>query len=271
MLWGRNARAAAEAQPQAKRQRLSEDAPATLAAAVVLCTGCHQPARQQTAQRDGPNKGRQFYKCPKPKECKFFQWADEQPAATASSSNSQTSGANNSSNWSSTNARGNSQSETSWGNSNNNTSSWGTQNKSNSQTETSSWGSGNSQENRARGAGGSNSTSWGRSSQQSTENVATNSWNRGNNNSSSGGAGSSSYMRSNSSSTVTITQTKISGNANDVQCNCGSPASSLTVVKDGPNKGRPFFACPTREREKSCGFFQWGDTDENQGELKHNL
>lgn len=273
MLWGRQARDAAETQPTAKRQRLSGDSPASssTAAAVVRCSGCHQPARQQTVQREGPNKGRQFYKCPKPNECKFFQWADEPPAATAPSrsSNSQSSCANNSSAWSSTNARGNSQTEPSRG-SHNIASSWGTQNRSNSQTETSSWGSNNSQENKSREAGGSNSTSWGRSSQQSAENVATN-WNRSNNSSSSGGAGSSTYMRSNSSSTVTITQTKTSGNGNDVQCNCSKPASSLTVVKDGPNKGRPFFACPTREREKSCGFFQWGDTDENQGELKHNL
>lgn len=29
-------------------------------------------------KKDGPNKGRQFFKCPKqPQPCNFFQWADE--------------------------------------------------------------------------------------------------------------------------------------------------------------------------------------------------
>ena len=35
---------------------------------------------------------------------------------------------------------------------------------------------------------------------------------------------------------------------------------SLTVNKEGPNKGRPFFGC-SKPREQSCGFFQWGDED----------
>ena len=32
-----------------------------------------------TVQKEGPNKGRQFYGCPKPRGegCNFFQWADE--------------------------------------------------------------------------------------------------------------------------------------------------------------------------------------------------
>ena len=32
-----------------------------------------------TVQKEGPNKGRHFYGCPKPREqgCGFFQWADE--------------------------------------------------------------------------------------------------------------------------------------------------------------------------------------------------
>lgn len=27
-------------------------------------------------RKDGVNKGREFYKCPKQPECKFFEWAD---------------------------------------------------------------------------------------------------------------------------------------------------------------------------------------------------
>lgn len=48
-----------------------------------------------------------------------------------------------------------------------------------------------------------------------------------------------------------------------VNCNCNKPANSLTVRKDGPNKGRGFYACANRDQ--SCGFFQWADQNENQG------
>lgn len=45
---------------------------------VTVCK-CDQPAVTRTVQKDGPNKGRQFHTCPKPREqqCGFFQWADE--------------------------------------------------------------------------------------------------------------------------------------------------------------------------------------------------
>lgn len=43
---------------------------------------CDQPAIIRTVQKDGPNKGRQFHTCSKPREqqCGFFQWADENVA-----------------------------------------------------------------------------------------------------------------------------------------------------------------------------------------------
>ncbi|RLU22556.1 hypothetical protein DMN91_004834 [Ooceraea biroi] len=43
---------------------------------------CDQPARKLTVQKDGPNKGRQFYGCPKGMNstCNFFKWADEDDA-----------------------------------------------------------------------------------------------------------------------------------------------------------------------------------------------
>ncbi|XP_050173217.1 DNA topoisomerase 3-alpha [Myiozetetes cayanensis] len=43
---------------------------------------CDQPAVTRTVHKDGPNKGRQFHTCPKPREqqCGFFQWADENVA-----------------------------------------------------------------------------------------------------------------------------------------------------------------------------------------------
>ncbi|KAK3584994.1 hypothetical protein CHS0354_037368 [Potamilus streckersoni] len=41
---------------------------------------CEQEARCLTVQKEGPNKGRQFYGCSKPRDqsCGFFQWADEE-------------------------------------------------------------------------------------------------------------------------------------------------------------------------------------------------
>ncbi|KOC68743.1 DNA topoisomerase 3-alpha [Habropoda laboriosa] len=40
---------------------------------------CNEMAKQRIVQKDGPNKGRSFYSCPKNmnESCKFFQWADE--------------------------------------------------------------------------------------------------------------------------------------------------------------------------------------------------
>ncbi|GFO25569.1 DNA topoisomerase [Plakobranchus ocellatus] len=46
--------------------------------------------------------------------------------------------------------------------------------------------------------------------------------------------------------------------SDEVSCRCGIPAKSLTVQKQGPNTGRPFFAC-SKPREQSCNFFQWAD------------
>lgn len=48
-----------------------------------------------------------------------------------------------------------------------------------------------------------------------------------------------------------------------VNCNCNQPAKNLTVRKDGPNKGRSFYACSNRD--SSCGFFQWIDENADQG------
>lgn len=46
------------------------------------CCGCGEPAKILTVQKEGPNQGRQFYACAKPREaqCGFFQWADESSA-----------------------------------------------------------------------------------------------------------------------------------------------------------------------------------------------
>ncbi|TDG42742.1 hypothetical protein AWZ03_010848 [Drosophila navojoa] len=298
MLWGRQARAAAEAQPTVKRARINE-ASAAGAPAAVLCTGCHQPARQLTVLRDGPNKGRHYYKCPKPNECKFFQWAEQQPTAavTVTSTDNRGKGAgqetNSSSSWSTSavdkEERRDSQENLSWGtkgatnrnSQNSNDSSWGSsgtleQGRTRSPTIFR-WGTENAAQ--AASTNGNSRSSWGTNpaTQQRTSVQLTNArsssgwsrdsrdWNRGNSSNQttstfnhSNNSYQSSHIRSNSSSTVTINQRLATDGS--TKCNCDKPASSLIVRKDGPNKGRPFFACANRE--KSCGFFQWGDSNE---------
>lgn len=346
MLWGRDARAAAEPQPSVKRIRLSDNAAidaVSPAPALVLCSGCHQPARLHTVRNNGPNHGRQFYKCPKPRECKFFQWAEDQPPATTSegdSINSTQGRRNSSSGWgtgevanqrtinskdsdswgtgrAAKQSADNSKKTNSWGSSNiskirgiastggyaqqnssesqeteasgsgRNLSSWGTARstiqRAATSNDTTSWGTGGGSQTRA---GTSNDTiSWGTgggSQPRAGNSKESNSWGSGNKTSNWGKSeGSHSFtksssvsnsnntlsgvgtkMRSNSSSTVTITQTQKPTNSKDIKCKCDKAASSLIVRKDGPNQGRPFFACQTRNT--GCGFFQWADTDENQ-------
>ncbi|KAJ1770695.1 DNA topoisomerase 3-alpha [Coemansia sp. RSA 1843] len=41
-------------------------------------------------------------------------------------------------------------------------------------------------------------------------------------------------------------------------CRCGTPSIHRVTIADGPNKGRPFYACP-KTREAQCGFFEWAD------------
>ncbi|KFD57414.1 hypothetical protein M514_01517 [Trichuris suis] len=46
---------------------------------------------------------------------------------------------------------------------------------------------------------------------------------------------------------------------NPVMCNCGLECSLLTVRKEGPNKGRTFYACSKAPSER-CRFFLWAET-----------
>lgn len=51
----------------------------------IICS-CNLPAIQLTTKKDGPNKGRQFYKCPNGLQnngCNFFLWASEVNTTTA--------------------------------------------------------------------------------------------------------------------------------------------------------------------------------------------
>lgn len=44
-----------------------------------VCCECGETAKQLTVQKEGPNQGRQFYTCAKPRDaqCRFFQWGDD--------------------------------------------------------------------------------------------------------------------------------------------------------------------------------------------------
>ncbi|XP_068762622.1 DNA topoisomerase 3-alpha-like isoform X2 [Montipora capricornis] len=54
----------------------------------VVCT-CAQPATKFTVKKDGPNKGRPFYKCAnRDRGCGFFLWADEDAGSVSFSSSS---------------------------------------------------------------------------------------------------------------------------------------------------------------------------------------
>ncbi|XP_075686737.1 DNA topoisomerase 3-alpha isoform X1 [Rhinoderma darwinii] len=48
---------------------------------------------------------------------------------------------------------------------------------------------------------------------------------------------------------------------NEVVCNCGVNALQLTVRKEGPNQGRPFYKC----NGGNCNFFLWADQEGGAG------
>ncbi|KPJ08784.1 DNA topoisomerase 3-alpha [Papilio machaon] len=60
----------------------------------------------------------------------------------------------------------------------------------------------------------------------------------------------------------TFSRTDYTPNEDNVMCNCGVPARRVTVQKEGPNKGRPFYGCP-KNFSSRCNFFQWADSGTN--------
>lgn len=60
---------------------LTRGAPHSEDGQTVMCN-CGMEAVQRTVQKDGPNKGKQFFTCSKPREeqCGFFEWADNVPS-----------------------------------------------------------------------------------------------------------------------------------------------------------------------------------------------
>ena len=48
-----------------------------------LSCNCGQPSARKTVQKEGVNKGREFYVCARPRDeqCNYFQWADQMDGA----------------------------------------------------------------------------------------------------------------------------------------------------------------------------------------------
>ncbi|KAL9705942.1 hypothetical protein quinque_009460 [Culex quinquefasciatus] len=120
------------------------------------------------------------------------------------------------------------------------------------------WGSNNDDDDDRRGGGGG-AISTGRTNNTTSAGGGSSGWGSGN-------------LSFNSSTTTSTTNTwnrtpappppargpPRSGNDDEVLCRCNLPAKSLTVRKDGPNQGRPFYACP-KPKDEQCQFFQWAD------------
>uniref|UniRef100_A0A3B3TBR1 DNA topoisomerase n=1 Tax=Paramormyrops kingsleyae TaxID=1676925 RepID=A0A3B3TBR1_9TELE len=67
-------------QPKAQPPRASTSFGRGGGGDTTMCN-CNEPATMRTVAKDGPNKGRAFHTCSKPRDrqCGFFQWADEAP------------------------------------------------------------------------------------------------------------------------------------------------------------------------------------------------
>ncbi|XP_052784926.1 DNA topoisomerase 3-alpha-like [Mya arenaria] len=157
----------------------------------VVCN-CGNDAVLLTVRKEGPNTGRQFYKCGG-STCNFFLWSDEAGADPGGGGND---GGGGSASFSTNRVSSSSYSSNRGGTSN-----------------------------------------YGNNSFQGNQGGRGNSW-------STDGGGA--------------------GGGDTVTCQCGQPAKSLTVQKEGPNKGRPFYGCP-QPRGQGCTFFQWGDEDPGAG------
>ncbi|KAG8718054.1 DNA topoisomerase 3-alpha [Ceratobasidium sp. 395] len=64
---------------------------------------------------------------------------------------------------------------------------------------------------------------------------------------------------------TSVTQPTSNSTRQGVTCQCGEPAAERTVMKDGPNKGRKFFACG---KDRTCDFFEWFDGPSGSGAIK---
>lgn len=73
-----------------------------------------------------------------------------------------------------------------------------------------------------------------------------------------------SYANAQASSSRLPPPSSAGGAENPIYCMCGTPARTFNVVKEGVNKGRPFWKCsrPRDGPEPQCNFFQWADGED---------
>ncbi|XP_034311164.2 DNA topoisomerase 3-alpha isoform X1 [Magallana gigas] len=194
----------------------------------VMCN-CGTQAKLLTVNKEGPNKGRTFYACANPRDqsCNFFQWGDV--------TNDENRGGNLS-------GGGGDQGTHSGGDSDvmcncGNPAKMLTVNKEGPNKGRTFYACANPREQSC------NFFQWA---------DVTNDENSGGQFGGGGGGGGSRY------------QGTQSGGDSDVMCNCGNPAKMLMVNKEGPNKGRTFYAC-ANPRDQSCKFFQWADESSSGG------
>ncbi|KAL5017788.1 hypothetical protein ScPMuIL_003510 [Solemya velum] len=225
---------------------------------------CGTPGRRCTVQKEGPNKGREFFGCPKPRGegCGFFQWADEDGSGQTSPSRTSFGGGNPQYN----NGISFSQRPQHPGGISSNQ-------RPSLQSGGGAYGS---------DSDGTPNCNCGTPGRRCTvqkegpnkgreffgcpkprgEGCGFFQW------ADEGGGGQTSFSRENSagfmSSQRPVPQFGTHPSTGVPSCNCGEPSNSRTVMKEGPNKGRPFYCC-SKPRGEGCNFFQWGDDDAGQG------
>lgn len=57
---------------------------------------------------------------------------------------------------------------------------------------------------------------------------------------------------------ASTTNVAVNTEPNEMNCKCNQEAKLITVKKEGPNKGRQFYACAKPQNEQ-CDFFEWAD------------
>lgn len=188
------------------------------------CTGHSEPCAERTVRKEGANKGRLFYACPRPQteDCGFFEWKDEASGGNAingSAGNApQCTGCNLPCVSRTTRKPGENQNREFFACSRPNTESCGFfqwKDEWNPQDASASRRSSTSRNNPP-----SSRTSFGTSTNSSSSN---------NNNNALAGPGT--------------------------KCECGQPATLLTC-RQGPNQGRTFYKCP-KPQDQQCNFFAW--------------
>ena len=101
--------------------------------------------------------------------------------------------------------------------------------------------------------GSQGGNSWGPQGGNSFSSQNNNSWNKTNNN-------FSSQRRTQNTFSSMPRRNNNNAQSGEKSCDCGQPAVTRTVKKDGPNKGRVFWTCSKQFGDSSkCNLFDWAD------------